>query len=302
MLYTVEDGAEVKAGEPFAEAEAMKMIISLKATESGKLSHEKQPGSIINQGDLLGSLALADPSKVKKILAFDGELVYDKAEAAEETTLKAFRSSLSGLELIMDGYVLDAEAEQKMLAALSSVSLAVGEVADAASMLGQKVPAELDAMLQVVYSDTHSQHVDGADSKETEALCAALTATTDEYVNSQLEAKREGIRATLAPITAVIEKFAVGLHENAVNVVCAILARYLAVESVFAEEASTDAAVAALIKANPDGLDSVYKTAFAHEQKALRSELAISLLRQLSSFPERFGVASRLASDLRRAS
>jgi acetyl-CoA carboxylase/biotin carboxylase 1 len=33
VRYLVEEGAEVKAGEPFAEAEAMKMIITLKATE-----------------------------------------------------------------------------------------------------------------------------------------------------------------------------------------------------------------------------------------------------------------------------
>ena len=34
------------------------------ATEAGTISHEKQPGSIINQGDLLSSLTLKDPSKV----------------------------------------------------------------------------------------------------------------------------------------------------------------------------------------------------------------------------------------------
>ena len=48
----------------FPQAEAMKMIIQLKAAEGGKVTHEKQPGSIINQGDLLASLELKDPSKV----------------------------------------------------------------------------------------------------------------------------------------------------------------------------------------------------------------------------------------------
>ena len=99
--------------------------------------------------------------------------------------------------------------------------------------------------------------------------------------SSQLEAKREAIRATLAPITAVIEKFAAGLRENAVNVVCAILSRYLTVESAFAEAASTDAAIASLIKANPDGLDDRLKTAFAHEQLSLPLGASISLLRNL---------------------
>merc|ERR1719201_796410 len=127
-------------------------------------------------------------------------------------------------------------------------------------------------MLQTVYADALSQHVDGADSKETEALCEKLTATVDSYVQSQLEAKREGIYATLAPITAVIDKFAAGLRENAVTVVCALLQRYLSVEASFAEAASTDQAIAALTKANADSLTNVYKAAFAHEQLGARTE------------------------------
>lgn len=37
----------------------MKMIMPLKATESGKINHEMSPGSIIAAGDLLASLQLA---------------------------------------------------------------------------------------------------------------------------------------------------------------------------------------------------------------------------------------------------
>jgi len=82
VRYLVEDGAQVEAGTPFAEAEAMKMLITIKATESGTISHEKQPGSIINQGDLLSSLTLKDPSKVKKILPYDGVLTYEAGVAS----------------------------------------------------------------------------------------------------------------------------------------------------------------------------------------------------------------------------
>ena len=41
------------------------------------------------QGDLLATLALKDPSKVKKILLFSGELDYQKAAASEPSTLQA---------------------------------------------------------------------------------------------------------------------------------------------------------------------------------------------------------------------
>ena len=63
------------------------------------MKHELQPGSIINQGDLLASLTLADPSKVKKILPFEGELSYSTKAIREETSLRAFRLSHKVLSL-----------------------------------------------------------------------------------------------------------------------------------------------------------------------------------------------------------
>ncbi len=51
----------------------MKMIMPIKATESGKITHNLSPGSVISAGDLLASLELKDPSKVKKILPFEGD-------------------------------------------------------------------------------------------------------------------------------------------------------------------------------------------------------------------------------------
>jgi pyruvate/2-oxoglutarate dehydrogenase complex dihydrolipoamide acyltransferase (E2) component len=73
IRYLQDNGADVKVGEPFVEIEAMKMSMPIKATESGKITQNLSPGSVINAGDLLGSLELKDPSKVKKILPFDGD-------------------------------------------------------------------------------------------------------------------------------------------------------------------------------------------------------------------------------------
>lgn len=74
VRFLQENGQQVQMGEPFCEVEAMKMIMPLKATESGKIEHLMSPGSIIAAGDLLATLALKDPSKVKKIVPFTDEL------------------------------------------------------------------------------------------------------------------------------------------------------------------------------------------------------------------------------------
>jgi acetyl-CoA carboxylase/biotin carboxylase 1 len=74
VRYLKENGQEIQAGEPYVEVEAMKMIMPIKATETGKITNALSPGSVINAGDLLASLELKDPSKVKKIETFEGKL------------------------------------------------------------------------------------------------------------------------------------------------------------------------------------------------------------------------------------
>ncbi|CEM11630.1 unnamed protein product [Vitrella brassicaformis CCMP3155] len=102
VRYLQEDGAEVKAGEPYIEVEAMKMIMALKAGEDGKIRHEKSAGSIISAGDLLGTVELKDPSKVKKITPFEGTLnITDVPIALGED------NAAQRLELVMKGFEHD---------------------------------------------------------------------------------------------------------------------------------------------------------------------------------------------------
>jgi len=96
-------------------------------------------------------------------------------------------------------------------------------------------------------------------------------------------------------VQAVLDKYAVGLREHAVTVVCNLFSRFMSVENSFVDAASTDEAMAALVKANSADLDAVYKVALAHLQLPRRTNLCISLLRQLGGFPERFGVAPLIA-------
>jgi acetyl-CoA carboxylase/biotin carboxylase 1 len=75
----------------------MKMIMPIKAGESGKITHALSPGSVISTGDLLASLELKDPSKVKKIGTFDGKL--DIAASPIETEpVDALKNILSGFQ------------------------------------------------------------------------------------------------------------------------------------------------------------------------------------------------------------
>jgi acetyl-CoA carboxylase / biotin carboxylase 1 len=102
VRYLQEPGKEVKAGEPYVEVEAMKMIMPIKATESGTVSHTMSPGSIISAGDLLATLKLKDPSKVKKIVTHSGKLDID------DVLLDI--SSSEGVAFALAGYSQDVES------------------------------------------------------------------------------------------------------------------------------------------------------------------------------------------------
>ena len=74
VRYLQDNGTMVQEGEAYVELEAMKMIMPIKATGTGKVSHLRGAGSIVSAGELLGTLELKDPSKVKKIVPFEGQL------------------------------------------------------------------------------------------------------------------------------------------------------------------------------------------------------------------------------------
>jgi len=123
VRYLQDNGGDVEVGEPYVEVEAMKMIMPLKATESGKVTHTLSPGTVINAGDLLASLTLKDPSKVKKILPFTGDFDIDMS------TLEV--DAKTQVSNILSGYKGDAEAAVAALFAdagdIESVSAIVEE-------------------------------------------------------------------------------------------------------------------------------------------------------------------------------
>merc|ERR1719199_464061 len=89
----------------------MKMVMPLIATESGTISHAKSGGAVIEAGDLLGSLTLKDPNKVKKISPFGGEFRCSSIEGQEAppSASEALEEAISSTNLLLDGYVLPVE-------------------------------------------------------------------------------------------------------------------------------------------------------------------------------------------------
>ncbi|KAH8077533.1 acetyl-CoA carboxylase [Aureococcus anophagefferens] len=103
-----DDGDGVAKGETFAEVEAMKMIMPLKAADAGKISTAVAAGSVIETGDLLANLELDDPSKARSISLFEGTQLDLPGLAATgdaaTDALRAYEASVDTLSKAMDGY------------------------------------------------------------------------------------------------------------------------------------------------------------------------------------------------------
>jgi acetyl-CoA carboxylase / biotin carboxylase 1 len=123
VRYLQDGGSDVQMGEPFVEVEAMKMIIPIKATESGKITHALSPGSVITAGDLLASLELKDPSKVKKIGTFDGEL--DIANVALEVESDPIKTILTGFQGDPNACVATAFAKTKDVESAAALATSI---------------------------------------------------------------------------------------------------------------------------------------------------------------------------------
>jgi acetyl-CoA carboxylase/biotin carboxylase 1 len=130
VRFLQQDGGDVEKGKPFAEVEAMKMVMPLLATESGRIKHAVSPGSIIEAGDLLASLTLRDPGKAKKIVAFTGSFDFGcpgwtpPADGGFATAAERFIGAQAAAQLILDGFDGDAEgAVQALLSAVTDSAL-----------------------------------------------------------------------------------------------------------------------------------------------------------------------------------
>ena len=140
IRFLQEDGAEVVAGKPFAEVEAMKMVMPLIAAESGKVSHAKAGGAVIEAGDLLATLELKDPSKVKKISTFSGQLRVPEADDAAATPEEALEAAVTRVNMFLDGYSLNGEeCISELFNALTTLPADQGRWERAADVLEQVI-------------------------------------------------------------------------------------------------------------------------------------------------------------------
>ncbi|KAH8078525.1 acetyl-CoA carboxylase [Aureococcus anophagefferens] len=226
-LRMVVDGATVfvpqafdpSEGETFAEVEAMKMIMPLKAADAGKISTAVAAGSVIETGDLLANLELDDPS-ARSISLFEGTQLDLPGLAATgdaaTDALRAYEASVDTLSKAMDGYdALQGSSAEAAVGVFVDALRATGvfklQIRDRAGAIGQKMPADLDATLAAV--DDGFDAADLTAASPPPSSVAALETVGPAYAGVALAAGVSRLEANVPPFEARVDMMKADLKQ-----------------------------------------------------------------------------------------
>lgn len=230
VKFTVENGEHVKKGQSFAEVEVMKMYMPLIAQESGTVNLIKQPGATLEAGDIIGILALDDPSKVKSAQPFLGQLPdLGPPQVMGNKPPQRYTLLFGILQSILQGYdnqVIMQSTLKELIEVLRNPDLPYGEWSAQASALHARMPQKLDS--------TFEQIVERAHSRNAEFPARQLSKTFQRFLDENMATNdAELLKSSLKPLTDVMDRYADGLQVHEYHTMVSLLEQYHAIESLF---------------------------------------------------------------------
>lgn len=230
VKFLVENGEHVRKGQAFAEVEVMKMYMPLVAGEDGCVQLIKQPGATLEAGDILGILALDDPSRVKHATPYDGQLPSLGApQVVGNKPPQKFALLYGILQNILDGFdnqVIMATTLKELVEVLRDPELPYGEWSAQFSALSSRLPQKL--------SNLYNQTVEKAKSRKGEFPSKTLIKNTDRFLEDHVQpGDVELMRSQLTPLLDVMNRYSEGLKAHEFYVFVNLLEKYWEVEKLF---------------------------------------------------------------------
>ncbi|KAF4635320.1 hypothetical protein G7Y89_g2785 [Cudoniella acicularis] len=278
VKFTVENGEHIKAGQPFAEVEVMKMYMPLLAQEDGIVQLIKQPGATLEAGDILGILSLDDPSRVKHAQPFLGHLP-DLGPPQVVGTKPAQRFLLlhSILKNILDGFdnqVIMASTLKELIDVLRDPELPYGEWNAQFSALHARMPQRLDTIF--------TQIVDRAKARKGEFPAKNLQKALTKFLEESVPAADvDLLKAALAPLIEVLDRYVEGQKVHEFDVFSNLLDQYASVERLFSGRTSRDEEVILRLRdENKDDIIKVIQTVLSHSRIGAKNNLILAILEE----------------------
>ena len=276
VKFTVENGEHVKAGQTFAEVEVMKMYMPLITQEEGMVQLIKQPGAVLEAGDILGILALDDPSKVKHAQPFQGQLpALGPPQVVGNKPPQRFQLLHNILQNILEGFdnqVIMASTLNELVEVLRDPELPYGEWNAQFSALHARMPNKLDAQF--------TQVVDRARSRKSEFPAKQLSKVLSKFLEDNVQSSdADVLKSSLKPLIDVIDRYAEGLKAHEYDVFCNLLDQYFEVEKLFSTRNSrVEGVILRLREQNKDDILKVVQTVLSHSRIGAKNNLILAIL------------------------
>lgn len=276
VKFTVENGEHVKAGQTFAEVEVMKMYMPLVTQEEGTVQLIKQPGAALEAGDILGILALDDPSRVKHAQPFSGQLpALGPPQVVGSKPPQRFALLHSILQNILQGFdnqVIMSSTLNELVEVLRDPELPYGEWNAQFSALHARMPQKLDQQFTQIVERSKVRHAEFPAKQ----LSKALQRFLEEIVK---HGDAGLLKTSLSPLVEVMNRYLEGLKVHELDVFCNLLNQYYEIEKLFSTRNSREEdVVLKLREENKDDILKVVHTVLSHSRIGAKNNLVLAIL------------------------
>ncbi|SPO00590.1 probable acetyl-CoA carboxylase [Cephalotrichum gorgonifer] len=298
VKFTVSSGDHIKAGQTFAEVEVMKMYMPLVAQEDGVVQLIKQPGATLEAGDILGILALDDPTRVKQAQPFIGKLpVFGDPVVVGKKPSQKFALLYGTLENILLGYdnsVIMQQTLTDLIEVLRDPELPYSEWNAQFSALHSRMPNRL--------SNQFSQIVEKAKSRHAEFPAKSLTRALQKFADENIHAADLAmLKSTLSPLVDIIQLYAEGQKVRELNLIRHLLHLYWEVEHQFmGHRQQEDSVILKLRDQYKDDIPKVVQIVLSHSRVGAKSALVLAILDEYRPNKPNVGNVGKYLRDVLR--
>ncbi|XP_046904010.1 acetyl-CoA carboxylase isoform X3 [Hypomesus transpacificus] len=286
LQYIVEDGGHICAGQPYAEIEVMKMVMTLTVEQSGCIHCIKRPGAVLDPGCVVARMELDDPSSIHPVkLNVDSLPAQQPLPIVGEKLHQVFHSILENLVKVMDGYCLmEPYFSNKvktwvwtLMRTLRDPSLPLLELQEIMTSVAGRLPPAVEKAIRKVMAQYASNI--------TSVLCQFPSQRIANVLDShaatlQRKADREVFFMNTQSIVQLVQRYRSGIRGYMKSVVLDLLKRYLQVEMQF-QQAHYDKCVINLREQYKPDMTPVLEFIFSHAQVAKKNILVTMLIDQL---------------------
>ncbi|XP_027888987.1 acetyl-CoA carboxylase isoform X2 [Xiphophorus couchianus] len=286
LQFTVEDGDHIFAGEPYAEIEVMKMVMTLTVPQSGCIHFVKRPGAVLEPGCVTARMELDDPSSIHKVELNTATLPPQQPlPMVGEKLHQVFHNVLENLVRVMDGYCLEEpyfstklkEWVATLMKTLRDPSLPLLELQEIMTSVASRIPPTVEKDIRKVMAQYASNI--------TSVLCQFPSQRIANILDShaatlQRKADREVFFMNTQSIVQLVQRYRSGTRGYMKSVVLDLLKRYLQVEMQF-QQAHYDKCVINLREKHKPDMSPVLDYIFSHAQVFKKNILVTMLIDQL---------------------